>query len=109
MRRRLSVAISLVGDPKIVFLDELTTGLDPKARRMVWKSLTDLKNKGLTILLSSHFCDEVEFLCDRIMILKRGEIAFYGTVSDAIFKSPFDHFEDAYLWYADEEAENENI
>ena len=108
-KQRLFIVLSLIPKPEIVFLDELTTGLDPKARRMVWKSLTDLKNKGLTILLTSHFCDEVEVLCDRIMILKRGEIAFYGTVSDAIFKSPFDHFEDAYLWYADEEVENENI
>lgn len=108
-KQRLFIVLSLIPKPDVVFLDELTTGLDPKARRMVWKSLTDLKKKGLTILLTSHFCDEVEVLCDRIMILKKGAVTFYGTVSEAISKSPFDRFEDAYLWYADEEEENEDL
>lgn len=108
-KQRLFIVLSLIPKPDVVFLDELTTGLDPKARRMVWKSLTDLKKKGLTILLTSHFCDEVEVLCDRIMILKKGAVTFYGTVSEAISKSPFNQFENAYLWYADEEEENEDL
>ena len=106
-RQRLFIVLALIPNPQVVFLDELTTGLDAKARRDVWKILEDLKNKGLTILLTSHFMDEVEVLCDEICILKRGETVFYGTVAEAISSSPFEKFEDAYLWYAEEE-ENQN-
>lgn len=102
-RQRLFIVLALIPEPEVVFLDELTTGLDAKARREVWKILLDLKQKGLTIFLTSHFMDEVEALCDCICILKKGEIVFYGTVSEAIEKSPYDKFEEAYLWYTDEE------
>ena len=88
-------------------MDELTTGLDARARREVWKILSILKEKGLTILLTSHFMDEVEALCDQICILKKGKIVFYGTVSEAVQTSPYDKFEDAYLWYSDEEGETD--
>lgn len=109
-RQRLFIVLSLIPDPKVVFLDELTTGLDAKARRDVWKILEDLKKKGLTILMTSHFMDEVEVLCDEICILKQGETVFYGTVAEAIASSPYEKFEDAYLWYADEEeSKNENL
>lgn len=109
-KQRLFIVLALIPKPEVVFLDELTTGLDAKARREVWKILSDLKKKGLTILLTSHFMDEVEALCDQICILKKGEIVFYGTVADAIKNSPHDQFEDAYLWYTDEEeTDNENV
>lgn len=103
-KQRLFIVLALIPKPEVVFLDELTTGLDPKARREVWKILSNLKEKGLTILLTSHFMDEVEALCDQICILKKGEIVFYGTVCEAIDNSPHDKFEDAYLWYSDEEG-----
>lgn len=109
-RQRLFIVLALIPKPEIVFLDELTTGLDARARRDVWKSLSDLKAKGLTIFLTSHFMDEVEALCDCICILKKGQTVFYGTVSEAIKRSPFEKFEESYLWYTDEEEkENENI
>lgn len=108
-RQRLFIVLSLIPDPQIVFLDELTTGLDARARRDVWKLLERLKKKGLTILLSSHFMDEVEALCDEICILKRGQTVFYGTVSQAIKGSPYEKFEDAYLWYTDEEGLHEDV
>lgn len=109
-RQRLFIVLALIPGPEVVFLDELTTGLDAKARREVWKILSDLKRKGLTIFLTSHFMDEVEVLCDRICILRKGKIVFCGTVSEAIEKSPYEKFEDAYLWYTDEEDKaNENI
>lgn len=109
-KQRLFIVLALIPKPEVVFLDELTTGLDAKARRGVWKILLDLKENGLTILLTSHFMDEVEALCDRICILKKGEIVFHGTVSEAIQSSPCANFEDAYLWYSDEEGEeDENI
>ncbi|GFN29789.1 ABC transporter ATP-binding protein [Paenibacillus xylaniclasticus] len=102
-KQRLFIVLALIPNPEVVFLDELTTGLDARARRDVWKSLADLKAQGLTILLTSHFMDEVEALCDKIMILKKGKSIFYGTVQEAIAASPYDKFEDAYLWYTDEE------
>lgn len=109
-RQKLFIILALIPQPKVVFLDELTTGLDAKARREVWKILSDLKKNGLTIFLTSHSMDEVEALCDTICILKKGNAVFYGTVKEAIESSPYDKFEDAYLWYSDEEvSENENI
>lgn len=102
-KQRLFIILALIPDPKVIFLDELTTGLDTRARREVWKFLNGLKERGITILLTSHFCDEVEVLCDEICILKKGQAAFYGTVKEAIENSPFENFEDAYLWYTDEE------
>ena len=88
-------------------MDELTTGLDTKARRDVWKILEGLKNQGMTIFLTSHFMDEVEALCDEICILKKGQIAFYGTIMQAIEKSGCEKFEDAYLTLAGEEVDAE--
>lgn len=87
----------------MVFLDELTTGLDARARRDVWKMLSALKAEGLTVLLTSHFMDEVEALCDRICILKHGRAVFTGTTAEAVAASPFETFEDAYLWFTEEE------
>ena len=109
-RQKLFVILALIPNPKVVFLDELTTGLDTKARREVWKYLSDLKGKGVTIFLTSHFMDEVEALCDTICILRKGNVVFYGTVEKAVADSPYDNFEDAYLWYSDEEVNaNEDI
>lgn len=106
-RQRLSIVLALIPNPEVVFLDELTTGLDAKVRREVWKYLSSLNAQGLTILLTSHFMDEVEALCDRIMIIKEGRSIFHGTVQEAIAASPYDHLEDAYLWFTDkEELEN---
>lgn len=102
-KQRLFIILALIPNPEVVFLDELTTGLDARARRDVWKILSVLKEKGLTILLTSHFMDEVEVLCDTICILKNGETVFYGTIKEAIDKSPYEKFEDTYLWYTDEE------
>lgn len=108
-RQRLFIILALIPNPEIVFLDELTTGLDARARRDVWSTLEELKKKGMTMLLTSHFMDEVEALCDEIIILKKGKTIFQGTVGQAVNSSPYDKFEEAYLWYTDEEADNENI
>lgn len=102
-KQRLFIILALIPSPEVVFLDELTTGLDVKARRDVWKCLLNLKKQGLTIFLTSHFMDEIEALCDKICILKNGVIDFYGTVEEAVALSPYEKFEDAYLWFVDEE------
>lgn len=104
-RQRLFIVLALIGKPQLVFLDELTTGLDAKARRGVWKTLESLKEQGLTIFLTSHFMDEVEALCDEICILKKGTAVFRGTVEQAKAQCSCEHFEDAYLKLSDEEAD----
>ena len=104
-RQRLFIVLALIGQPELVFLDELTTGLDVKARRGVWKTLEQLKEQGLTIFLTSHFMDEVEALCDEICILKKGTPVFCGTVEQAEKQCGCQRFEDAYLQLSDEEAD----
>ena len=106
-RQRLFIVLALIPNPQLVFLDELTTGLDAKARCGVWKILSDLKSKGLTIFLTSHLMDEVEALCDEICILKQGKVVFYGTVEQAKETSGCTKFEDAYLALSGEEVEEE--
>lgn len=96
-RQRLFIILALIPNPDIVFLDELTTGLDARARRDVWNILKELKENGLTIFLTSHFMDEVEELCDQICILKKGKAVFYGTTEEAKRETGCEKFEDAYL------------
>lgn len=97
--------LALIPQPELVFLDELTTGLDAKARRGLWKTLEHLKEQGLTIFLTSHFMDEVEALCDEICILKKGTPVFCGTVEQAKQQCGCNLFEDVYLHLFDEEAD----
>ena len=104
-RQRLFIVLALIPEPELVFLDELTTGLDAKARRDVWRTLESLKEKGLTIFLTSHFMDEVEALCDEICILKKGTPVFRGTVAEAKAQCGCERFEDAYLRLSDEGAD----
>lgn len=106
-RQRLFIVLALIPNPELVFLDELTTGLDAKARRDVWKILSDLKSRGMTIFLTSHFMDEVEALCDEICILQKGTAIFYGTVEQAKEISGYEKFEDAYLALSGEEVTEE--
>lgn len=109
-KQRLFIVLALIPNPRVVFLDELTTGLDTRARRDVWDCLMELKKGGLTIFLTSHYMDEIETLCDRVCILRAGTSVFYGSVKEAIDASPFNSMEDTYLWYTErEEDENESI
>jgi len=78
-RRRLDVALALIGDPELVFLDEPTTGFDPSARRTAWEVVAGLRELGKTIFLTTHYMDEAEYLADRIIILADGEIVAEGT------------------------------
>lgn len=103
-RQRLSVALALINKPEIVFLDELTTGLDTAARREVWRHLKELKKQGTTIFLTTHYMEEAESLCDRILLIKDGRKVTEGTVKNIIESSPYDNLEEAYLWYMGEEV-----
>jgi ABC-2 type transport system ATP-binding protein len=83
-RQRLAVATALVGNPKILFLDEPTTGLDPPSRRQLWDILGRFLERGGTVLLTTHYMDEAERLCDRIAIIDHGEVIAQGTPADLI-------------------------
>jgi ABC-2 type transport system ATP-binding protein len=78
-KQRLFIALALVGNPEVVFLDELTSGLDPGARHATWDLIAQIRDSGVTVVLVSHFMDEVEELCDRVAILERGRIAALDT------------------------------
>lgn len=108
-RQRLFTVLALLPEPEVVFLDELTAGLDTLARQTVWKRLAALKEQGVSIFLTSHYMEEVERLCDRIAILRAGQLVFCGTPQKAVADSPCDSLEEAYLWYAGEEAADERF
>ena len=82
MRRRLDIAMSLVGEPRVIFLDEPTTGLDPQARLEVWQAIRDLAATGATVLLTTQYLDEAEKIADRIAILHGGRIIVDGTLAE---------------------------
>jgi ABC-2 type transport system ATP-binding protein len=83
-RQRLAVALALVNDPELLFLDEPTTGLDPAARRALWELIVQLRSAGRTILLTTHYMDEAEALCDRVAIIDHGRILEMGTVAEVV-------------------------
>src|SRR5438309_5089335 len=84
MKRRLTIARSLVNDPDVLLLDEPTTGLDPQARHTVWDRLFRLKQRGVTLILTTHYMDEAEQLCDRLVVMDRGKIAAEGSPRELI-------------------------
>lgn len=83
-RQRLSIALALVNDPELIFLDEPTTGLDPQGRRSLWGHISRLRTEGRTVLLTTHYMEEAERLCDRIAIMDHGRILEMGTVSELV-------------------------
>lgn len=95
-QQRLSVALALVNDPELVFLDEPTTGLDPAARRSLWEVVRDLRRQGKSVLLTTHYMEEAEVLCDRLAIMDHGKLLDMGTVEELVsrrFHERAVHFE----------------
>jgi lipooligosaccharide transport system ATP-binding protein len=86
MKRRLTIARSLVNDPQLMLLDEPTTGLDPQARHLLWDRLFRLKQQGVTLIITTHYMDEAEQLCDRLVVMDGGLIAAEGSPSELIAK-----------------------
>jgi len=84
MKRRLLVARGLINNPKIMILDEPTTGLDPQARHLVWSKLKELKNSGITILLTTHYMEEADRLCDKLVMMNNGKILDKGSPADLV-------------------------
>jgi ABC-2 type transport system ATP-binding protein len=83
-RQRLAVACALVGDPELLFLDEPTTGLDPQSRRQLWDIIRDFRNRGHTVLLTTHYMDEAERLCDRVAVVDHGKVIALGSPRELI-------------------------
>jgi ABC-2 type transport system ATP-binding protein len=78
-KQRFSIATTMINDPRIIFLDEPTTGLDPQARRNLWELIRDIRKKGTTVILTTHYLDEAEYLCDRVAIVDSGKIVAINT------------------------------
>lgn len=104
-QQRLSIALALAGRPRVLILDELTTGLDPKARRRMWGTIEQLKADGVTILLVSHAMEEVERLCDRIALLDAGRIIAVDTPSGLVDLAGVDTLDDAFVALTGKELE----
>ena len=83
-RRRLDLACAIVGQPRLLFLDEPTTGLDPESRRLAWELLREVNDNGTTIVITTHYLEEAELLCDRLAIMHRGRIATSGTLAEVV-------------------------
>lgn len=96
-KRRVAIAIALVGNPKIVYLDEPTVGLDPKSRRNIWEIMKTLKNQNLTVLLTTHYLDEAQKLSDRVAIIYDGKLLRLTTPQDLMKEFEKQTLEEAYL------------
>jgi ABC-2 type transport system ATP-binding protein len=83
-KQRFSIATTLINNPKIIFLDEPTTGLDPQARRNLWDLIRDIRSKGTTVIITTHYMDEAEYLCDRVAIVDSGQIVALNTPDQLI-------------------------
>ncbi|WP_055482557.1 ABC transporter ATP-binding protein [Sphaerimonospora mesophila] len=90
-KQRLFIALALVGNPRVAFLDELTTGLDPQARRTTWELIKQVRASGVTVVLVSHFMDEVEELCDRVAVFDRGKVVAIDTPAGLVDGIDADH------------------
>ena len=97
MRRRFDLALALIHEPKVLFLDEPTQGLDPHARKLIWDHLRDLNKSGMTIFLTTHFMEEAESLCDYLAIMDSGQIVTEGTVAELVAKHEAKTLEEVFL------------
>lgn len=97
MKRRFDLALSLLHEPKVLFLDEPTQGLDPHARQLIWNHLRELNRNGMTIFLTTHFMEEAEALCDWVAIMDKGQIVTQGTVSELLEKHAAANLEEVFL------------
>jgi len=96
-RQRLAVATALVGDPELLFLDEPTTGLDPQSRRSLWDVIRSLKDRGRTVVVTTHYMDEAERLCDRVAVVDHGKVIALGTPAELIARVGGEHIIDLNL------------
>ncbi|HEY8386967.1 MAG TPA: ABC transporter ATP-binding protein, partial [Parasegetibacter sp.] len=118
-KQRFSIATTLINEPSIVFLDEPTTGLDPQARRNLWDLIRDIRSKGTTVILTTHYMDEAEALCDRVAIIESGRIIALNSpdkLIDELVASGFERpkqvkkasLEDVFIHLTGRRLENDN-
>lgn len=104
-QQRLSIALALAGRPRVVILDELSTGLDPRARRQIWRTVEQLREEGVTVLLVSHAMEEIEQLCDRIALLDGGRVIALDTPAAVVARSGAPTLDDAFVALTGKELE----
>ena len=104
-QQRLSIALALAGRPRVVILDELSTGLDPRARRQIWRTVEQLRDDGVTVLLVSHAMEEIERLCDRIALLDGGRVIALDTPAAVVARSGAPTLDDAFVALTGKELE----
>jgi ABC-2 type transport system ATP-binding protein len=104
-KQRLFIALALIHQPELVFLDELTTGLDPQARRAIWELIRDIRARGTTVFLTTHLMEEAERLCDRVAIIEHGRLIEMGTPQELVIK----HCPQRCVFYSTDEAEGERL
>ncbi|QOR71952.1 ABC transporter ATP-binding protein [Ruania alkalisoli] len=104
-QQRLSIALALVGRPRVVILDELTTGLDPRARREMWRTVENLRSSGATVLLVSHAMEEVEALCDRVALFAAGQVTALDTPSGLTDRVGASSLDEAFVTLTGQEPE----
>jgi ABC-2 type transport system ATP-binding protein len=108
-KQRLALACAIVGDPDLLFLDEPTTGLDPQSRRQLWDLITDFKAMGRTIMLTTHYMDEAEMLCDRVAIVDHGKVIALGTPPELIASLGAEHVVEFGLANASHELDDASL
>jgi len=104
-KQRLFIALALIHQPELVFLDELTTGLDPQARRTIWELVRDIRARGTTVFLTTHLMEEAERLCDRVAIIEHGRVIEMGTPTQLVLK----HCPQRCVFYSTDEADGERL
>ncbi len=108
-RQRVALACAIVGDPDLLFLDEPTTGLDPQSRRQLWELITDFKARGRTIMLTTHYMDEAQILCDRVGIVDHGKVIALGTPRELIGSLGAEHVVDFALAEGSPDLDDESL
>lgn len=107
MRRRFDLALSLIHEPRVLFLDEPTQGLDPHARQLIWNHLRELNQQGMTIFLTTHFMEEAEELCERLAIMDKGQIVTEGSPEELVKKHDAKNLEEVFLKTTGSDLANE--
>ncbi|OUR98871.1 hypothetical protein A9Q84_05515 [Halobacteriovorax marinus] len=97
MKRRLNLAVALLNDPKLLILDEPTVGVDPQSRNLIFEKIEELKSRGVTIIYTTHYMEEVQRLCDSVAIVKEGKILFNGTLDSLLESQKNESLEQCYL------------
>lgn len=97
LKRRLNFAIGLINRPKVIFLDEITVGIDPQSRQFILNSVADLTKQGVTVIYTSHYLQEIEQLCSKLVLLNEGKLIYQGDLQEIIGKQPLEKFYLAFL------------